>query len=71
MKLRDEYLNGEIFYSLKEAQIVSEKWRVEYNTMRSHSTMGYRPPAAVAGSPLQTLFLSVLPAHNEKEEPLT
>ena len=36
-KLRDECLNGEIFYSLKEAQIVIEKWRVEYNTKRPHS----------------------------------
>jgi transposase InsO family protein len=44
-KLRDECLNGEIFYSLKEAQIVIEKWRVEYNTRRPHSALGYRPPA--------------------------
>src|ERR1700693_5963377 len=47
-KLRDECLNGEIFYSLKEAQIVIEKWRVEYNTRRPHSALGYRPPAPVA-----------------------
>jgi putative transposase len=40
-KLRDECLNGEIFYSLKEAQIVIEKWRVEYNTRRPHSSLGY------------------------------
>jgi putative transposase len=45
-KLRDECLNGEIFYSLKEAQIVIEKWRVEYNTRRPHSALGYRPLAA-------------------------
>ena len=44
-KLRDECLNGEIFYSLKEAQIVIEKWRVHYNTKRPHSALGYRPPA--------------------------
>jgi putative transposase len=44
-------LNGEIFYSLKEAQIVIEKWRVLYNTLRPHSALGYRPPAPVAGSP--------------------
>jgi putative transposase len=44
-KLRDECLNGEIFYSLKEAQIVIEQWRVEYNTKRPHSALGYRPPA--------------------------
>jgi putative transposase len=50
-KLRDECLNGEIFYSLKEAQIVIEKWRVEYNTKRPHSALGYRPPAPAAYSP--------------------
>jgi transposase InsO family protein len=51
-KLRDECLNGEIFYSLKEAQIVIEKWRVVYNTLRPHSSLGYRPPAPAARSPL-------------------
>jgi transposase InsO family protein len=51
-KLRDECLNGEIFYSLKEAQIVIEKWRVEYNTRRPHSALGYRPPAPAAYNPL-------------------
>ena len=50
-KLRDECLNGEIFYSLKEAQIVIEKWRFEYNTKRPHSALGYRPPAPAAGNP--------------------
>jgi putative transposase len=44
-KLRDECLNGEIFYSLKEAQVVIERWRVHYNTVRPHSSLGYRPPA--------------------------
>jgi putative transposase len=51
-KLRDECLNGEIFYSLKEAQIVVEQFRVEYNTKRPHSALGYRPPAPAAYSPL-------------------
>jgi putative transposase len=51
-KLRDECLNGEIFYSLKEAQIVIERWRVEYNTKRPHSALGYRPPAPAAHNPL-------------------
>jgi putative transposase len=50
-KLRDECLNGEIFYSLKEAQIVIEQWRVMYNTRRPHSALGYRPPAPVAFAP--------------------
>ena len=44
-KLRDELLNGEIFYSLKEAKIVIEQWRRQYNTVRPHSSLGYRPPA--------------------------
>ncbi len=47
-KLRDEFLNGEIFYSLKEAQILTERWRVEYNTRRPHSALGYRPPTPEA-----------------------
>jgi putative transposase len=51
-KLRDECLNGEIFYSLREAQVVIEKWRVHYNTLRPHSSLGYRPPAPAACSPL-------------------
>ncbi|MDP2661258.1 MAG: IS3 family transposase, partial [Dehalococcoidia bacterium] len=51
-KLRDECLNGEIFYSLKEAQIVIGQWRQEYNTRRPHSALGYRPPAPGAYSPL-------------------
>src|SRR5208282_5857840 len=50
-KLRDECLNGEIFYSLKEAQIVIERWRVEYNTRRPHSSLGYKPPAPAAFAP--------------------
>jgi putative transposase len=44
-KLRDELLNGEIFYSLKEAQVIIEQWRKHYNTIRPHSSLGYRPPA--------------------------
>jgi putative transposase len=52
-KFRDEFLNGEIFYSLKEAQILTERWRVEYNTKRPHSALGYRPPAPQAILPKQ------------------
>ena len=44
-KLRDELLNGELFYSLAEARIVIESWRQHYNTLRPHSSLGYMPPA--------------------------
>ena len=44
-RLRGEFLNGEIFYSLKEAKILIEVWRHHYNTLRPHSSLGYRPPA--------------------------
>lgn len=47
-KLRDELLNGEIFYSVKEAQVLIESWRRHYNTVRPHSSLGYRPPAPEA-----------------------
>jgi putative transposase len=62
-KLRDEFLNGEIFYSLKEAQILTERWRVEYNTERPHSALGYRPPAPQAILPKQ-------PGHGDMENAL-
>ena len=44
-RLRDELLNGEIFYSPREAQIIIEEWRKHYNTKRPHNALGYRPPA--------------------------
>ena len=53
-KLRDELLNGEIFYSLKEAKTVIKQWRKYYNTKRPHSALGYGPPAPVAYSPKLT-----------------
>ena len=52
-RLRDELLNGEIFYSLKEAQIIIEQWRQHYNTKRPHSALGYKPPAPETTVPLQ------------------
>jgi hypothetical protein len=44
-RLRDELLEGEIFYSLKEAQVVIESWRRHYNAVRPHESLGYRAPA--------------------------
>ena len=44
-RFRDELLNGALFYNLREAQILIEQWRVQYNTVRPHSALGYRPPA--------------------------
>ena len=49
--LRDELLNGEIFYSLAEAKVLIEAWRRHYNTVRPHSSLGYRPPAPEAVTP--------------------
>jgi len=54
-KLRDECLNGEIFYSLKEAPIVIGQWRQHYNQVRPHASLGYRPPAPGAYSPVWNL----------------
>ena len=44
-RMRDELLNGEVFYNLREAQILIEEWRRLYNTKRPHSALGYKPPA--------------------------
>lgn len=46
-KMRDELLNGEIFDNIFEARTLIERWRKEYNTIRPHSSLGYRPPAPV------------------------
>ena len=44
-RFRDELLDGEIFYSLREAQVIIESWRRHYNTVRPHGSIGYKPPA--------------------------
>ena len=44
-KFRDELLNREVFSTLTEARILIEWWRKEYNQVRPHSSLGYRPPA--------------------------
>jgi transposase InsO family protein len=47
-KLRDELLNGEVFYSLREAEVLIDGWRRHFNTARPHSSLGYTPPAPEA-----------------------
>jgi len=51
-KLRDELLNREIFTTLTETKILIEEWREEYNQVRPHSALNYRPPAPEATIPL-------------------
>jgi transposase InsO family protein len=60
-KLRDELLDREIFYTLREAQVLIEWWRQHYNTVRPHSALGYRPPAPEARA-VPTLTPLPLPA---------
>ena len=50
-RLRDELLNGELFNTVLEAQVLCERWRRHYNTVRPHSARGYRPPAPQAVVP--------------------
>jgi len=54
-KLRDELLNAEVFDTVLEAKVLTERWRVRYNTVRPHSSLGYRPPAPEAVLPLPPL----------------
>ncbi len=62
-KLRDELLNTEIFYTLKEAQVLIDRWRQHYNTIRPHSSLGYRPPApeAMVPRPADQAYAMFLP----------
>jgi len=50
-KLRDELLNGEIFDTITEARVITEAWRQQYNTVRPHSSLGYKAPAPEAYLP--------------------
>ena len=58
-KLRDELLNREVFTTLTEAKVLIEQWRKEYNQVRPHSALNYRPPAPEAIVPV-TLTLKVV-----------
>ena len=53
-KLADELLEREVFYTLYEAKVLIERWRVQYNTIRPHSALGYRPTRTRLSSPLTT-----------------
>ena len=62
-KLRDEVLNRESFDTLAEAKAIIEAWRREYNQVRPHSSLGYRPPAPEA-------ILPSLPSWDTETEPV-
>ena len=68
-RLRDELLNGEIFYTLHEAQVVIESWRRHYNTIRPHASLGYKPPAPEVFVPALTSS-PVLPPRLAQSTPL-
>jgi len=51
-RFRDELLNGQTFYRLKEAQIIIEQVKRHYNTKRLHSALGYRSPVPEASVPM-------------------
>jgi putative transposase len=61
-RFRDELLNGELFYTLREAQVIIERWRREYNEVRPHSSLGYRAPAPAAIRPVG------IPMDSDREE---
>ncbi len=74
-KLRDELLNTDIFYTLTEARVLIERWRHDYNTIRPHSSLGYRPPApevialpSAGSAPLGTLATLCPPTECTDEE---
>ncbi len=60
-KLRDELLNLERFDTLEEAKVLVERWRNEYNHIRPHSALGYRPPAPETIEPMPPGFATLRP----------
>ena len=63
-KLRDEFLNTEVFYTLKEARVLIEQWRWYYNTIRPQSALRYRPPAPAAILPDTNVRTTLYPGHH-------
>ena len=70
-KLRDELLNGEVFDTLLEASVLIERWRREYNTVRPHSSLGYRVPAPEAFAPCLPVSATLQPANTGKKNNTT
>ena len=66
-KLADELLEREVFDTLYEAKVLIERWRVQYNTVRPHSALGYRPPAPEAWLVVEPDFATLRPAQQPKE----
>jgi len=66
--LRDERLNGEIFYTVAEARMLIERWRERYNRVRPYSALGYRPPAseAIAAGPPSASLRAVQQRHSDR-----
>ena len=60
-RLRDELLNRELFYSVKEARVLAENWRMDYNHHRPHSSLGYMTPAAFAATCIPSVSASPRP----------
>ena len=64
-KFRDQFLNGELFYSLGEAKVLIEQWRIHFNTTRPHQGLNMKPPAPAAWLPKtkaeKALHLSLFP----------
>ena len=70
-KLRDELLEREIFDTLLEAKVLVERWRRDYNTLRPHSSLGYRPPAPEAIEPVSSGFTTLRPSALAEQRILT
>jgi len=67
-KLRDELLEPEIFDTLLEAKVLIERWREQYNTVRPHSALGYRPPAPEAFLSCSPASTTLQPANNSRPQ---
>jgi len=73
-KLRDEHLNREVYYSLAEAKVLVEAFRIEYNQQRIHSSLGYQTPdefAADCRTPLRATPCAPSGSRLNRKQPLT
>ena len=62
--MRAQFLSGELLYTLKEVQILTERWRIHYNMVRPHSSLGGQPPAPETLRPV-AVQVNIHPGPNE------
>ena len=69
-RMRDEFLNGEIFDTMYEVQVLTQRWVEYYNTIRPHRSLGGKPPAPMIAFPARMIIIPTLFPSRPEQAPL-